>query len=63
MITNRKFENAARSRRILAFWLALALHLALAAMLLFSADLSHFLPDFIQEMLADSPPAAEQPVP
>lgn len=63
MISNRKFENAARSRRVFAFWLALALHLAVAAMLFFNAELGHLLPDFIQGMIADSPAPEPQAVP
>jgi hypothetical protein len=63
MITNRKFENAARSRRNFAFWAAVGLHIAAVAAVVYSSDLIHYLPDFIQELLTDSTEAPPPVVP
>lgn len=51
---NRKFEKKARSRHVLAFSLALMVHLVLMAAVIYSADLSHYLPEFLQNLFGQS---------
>ncbi|MEZ4960753.1 MAG: hypothetical protein R2830_13105 [Saprospiraceae bacterium] len=51
MIQNKKFEKAARSRKMLALSLAIALHTALFTAFVFKAEVKQLLPDFIKELL------------
>ncbi len=62
-MTNRKFEKAARSRRAFAFWVAVTLHLAVAAAVVYGSDLGSYLPDFIQDLFTNEPDAPPPVVP
>ncbi len=62
-MTNRKFEKAARSRRAFAFWVAVTLHLAVAAAVVYGSDLGSYLPDFIQDLFTSEPEAPPPVVP
>ena len=57
----KKFERAASSRRAFAFWMALGLHLAALAAIIYFAEMGSYLPDFVYKLFTGTemttPPA------
>jgi hypothetical protein len=64
MNQNRKFERAARSRQQLAIIVAIALHLAVFAAIIFQSEAKAWMPDFLKELMdkpAEPAPTAAIP--